>query len=214
MDWIELDGFRVDCVVGVLPDERRRTQPVDVQVRLGLDLDAAGDAEDLTRSVDYAEVRDQVRTLAWHGQWRLLETLALAICRLLLAPPTGGRASVERVEVSLRKPTILEDATPGVRVSRDADWCDLRTRMALPRAWIDVLVENSRAGAYRVHVDAGTTWEAPPGAVVHVLQGEPVMNGKVVPVGQRVASGAAREVGNPTEEPVTLLVVAIPPLED
>jgi dihydroneopterin aldolase len=162
-DWITLDTFEVSCIVGVLDAEQRTPQPLVLGLRLGLDLTAAGDEDALDRSVDYATVTDLVTFLVVEGRFRLLESMGLAIARLLLAPPAAGegRAAIDRVELTLRKPTILGGrAVPGVAMARD------RESLAIPRVrWADgvdadVLIVTPRTRAYRVRVPAGAAFPA------------------------------------------------------
>ncbi len=213
-DRFELTSFRVDAVLGVLASEQHTPQPIDVELALELDLEVAGDSGDLSRSVDYAAVHRQVSFLLRTPRWRLLETFALAICRLLLAPPapSEARAHVRRVELALRKPTILDGAVPGIRVARDTDWVDLEARFEPPGSWLEVLAETPWAGAYRVLVDAGTAFRAPPGACAHVIAGAADVAGHAVGASHDIARGPDTVVWNRTDDPLTLLVVAQPPI--
>lgn len=208
-DWVELDEFTVQCMVGILAEEQVKVQPVQVSLRLALDLEPVAGG-DLSKGVNYAAVGRQVAFLLQFGQWRLIESAAFGIARLLLAPPSPAehRGQVDEVQVRLRKPEILSDAVPGIGVTRDALWCDLETRMVPPKLWVDVLVETNRTGAYRVHLEGGTSWNPPGGAAMMTLGGVVQLDG--VPTGpdRVVARGAVREVHNPGADPVTLLVVS------
>ncbi|MEZ4234913.1 MAG: dihydroneopterin aldolase [Myxococcota bacterium] len=115
---------RISCIVGILPRERVEPQPIDVRLRMQLDLGPTGDTGDLAQSVDYASVLDQVRFLAIEGRFRLIESLGLAILRAVLAPPADdeARAAVARARVRIDKPAVLLEACPGVRLARDAAW--------------------------------------------------------------------------------------------
>jgi FolB domain-containing protein len=212
-DWIELDDFVVDCIIGVLEREQRVPQPVEVTVRLGLDHDAVAGG-DLSKGLDYAGVQAQVVSFLQFGQWRLLESVAVGLARLLLAPPSPAeaRAQVSAVSIKLRKPTILDGAVPAIGLERDAAWCDLRTRLVPPKAWLDTLVETPRAGAYRVHLEPGTKWPVPPGAALHVLAGRLNGVGSALQPGQRVARGALHEVANTGADLASLLVLTVPPI--
>ena len=120
MDCIQLTDFRVSCIIGVLDREQSEPQPLDVEVRMWLDLVPAGDTDDLSDTVDYAAVREEIAFLAEHGHWRLLESLGVAALRHLLAPPLHqmARAQIHRAELRMRKPTILGgDAVPGITMS-------------------------------------------------------------------------------------------------
>lgn len=172
MDQITIDDFRVDCLVGVLDFEQQVPQPIHLRVALGLDLGPSGDNDDLAETVDYAGVRDVLTFLAVEGHFRLIETLALAMLRAVLALPAHGeaRAVVAQAEVEIRKPTILGGPVPGVRLSRDAAWARASTvATEIGGARVEVLHEVERHGSWRVILPPGTTWRAPantPGLVI------------------------------------------------
>lgn len=208
MDWIELSRFRFDTIVGLLEREQREPQPLEVEVRLGLDLSGAAGG-DLGQSVDYAAVAEQITFLAQHGHWRLLESLAHGAARLLLAAPAPqeGRARIEEVELAFHKPTILDGrAVPGVRVQRKGP-VKLESRVWGEGVTAEVLVEDTLSGAYRVALAPGAKWSPPPGAVGLLLAGRPLVDGLAVGAGARFARGAGVVVQNAQREPVSWLVV-------
>jgi FolB domain-containing protein len=214
-DWVELVNVEIDAIIGINDEEQRRPQRLLVDVRVGINVEDASQG-DLGASIDYASLHEQVITLAQYGQWRLLETLAVAIARLVLAPPgpSERRAHAHQVEVSLRKPDVLKGAVAGVTMRRPASWCDLGTRMVPSRTWLDTLVTTPRAGAYRAHIEGGSTWEVPPGAAVHLISGDVLADGRPVALGARLARGACRGLRSREGTTSTLLVVSCPPLQD
>ena len=102
MDSIELTDFSIECTIGILKEEQQSTQPLEIELSMGLDLSECGDTGDLALSVDYAAVANEITFLAKTGHWRLLETLGLAICRMLLTSPPTGRGRISNVEFALR----------------------------------------------------------------------------------------------------------------
>src|SRR6185436_5684326 len=86
------------CVLGLTEWERRGTQTLELELAMNLDLDAAASG-DLRKSVDYAAALDHVKFIAQRGRWLLLESMAAAMARLVLAPPAAGekRAQVHSV---------------------------------------------------------------------------------------------------------------------
>ena len=55
-DRIELRGLRVMASVGVLPEERERAQPLELDLTLSCDLAAAGYSDALDDTVDYGAI--------------------------------------------------------------------------------------------------------------------------------------------------------------
>src|SRR5438552_9505950 len=95
-DWIVLSGISLRCVFGLYDWEQRSAQALVVEVAMALDLDGAAGG-DLSASVDYAAVLNQIGFIAVCGKWRLLESMARSeehtselqspdhlVCRLLL----------------------------------------------------------------------------------------------------------------------------------
>ena len=60
MGKIIIMGLRELGVHGVLPEEQSRPQPFEVDVELEVDLDAAGQSDDLDDTVDYSAVSEAV----------------------------------------------------------------------------------------------------------------------------------------------------------
>lgn len=113
---IEVRGLRVAGICGVLPEEQARTQPLVVDLDLTCDLTEAGRTDDLTATVDYASVIEQVHDLVATGRVQLLERLAHDIAGVCLADPR-----VTEVTVAVRKlrppvPQLVD--TTGVRLTR------------------------------------------------------------------------------------------------
>lgn len=119
-DWIHLEQIRFPCKIGTYWAEQQREQPLEVALHFALDLTAAA-AEDLSRSIDYAQVLLQVETIARHGRWRLLESLSLTLVRWFLLEPAHGeaRGSAVRVRVMVKKPeAVAGRALPSVEIER------------------------------------------------------------------------------------------------
>jgi 7,8-dihydroneopterin aldolase/epimerase/oxygenase len=211
MDRIELTALRVETIVGILDAEQRAPQPIDVEIALELPLEPAARTGELDRSIDYAAVQAWFCTLTQQGRWRLIESLAMATCRLLLAPPGPGeeRAAIGAVEVAIRKPTILVGAVPGVRVRREAAWCDLGQRQVQAGVRIGTLEATPVQGAWRIALEPGARWAVPPTWSLHVLGGEGQIGRAGVGYGEVVARapGVVVQAG---DRGITLLGVGAP----
>jgi len=117
-DRIQLRSIRVVGTHGVLPEERERAQPFEVDLDLWVDLAAAGASDRLADTVDYAQVAEAaVATVSGPPSYELLEALADAVARVALA----ADHRVTAVTVGLRKlqpPLAMDIATVGVRITR------------------------------------------------------------------------------------------------
>ncbi|WP_435128377.1 dihydroneopterin aldolase [Actinacidiphila sp. bgisy144] len=99
MDRITLRGLTVRGHHGVFAHERENGQTFVVDLSLGLDLSAAAAGDDLTRTVHYGVLAEQVAAVVSGEPVNLIETLAQRIADTCL-----GHAQVEEVEVTVHKP--------------------------------------------------------------------------------------------------------------
>ncbi|HLH27572.1 MAG TPA: dihydroneopterin aldolase [Acidimicrobiales bacterium] len=117
-DRIEVRGLRVGGVHGVLPEERERPQPFEVDLELAVDLEPAGASDRLEDTVDYGRVVEAAASVVAGGPARaLLESLAEAVARSVL----DVDLRIAEVAVAVRKlepplPFALTDV--GVRIVR------------------------------------------------------------------------------------------------
>lgn len=174
-DWVQLSKMVFPCELGIFAWERRRTQPLEVELGLALDLEPA-EGGDLSLSVDYSAIYEQVRFLTRHGRWRLIESLAFALARHLLSPPSPSepRRTIEAVSILLRKPEALQGhAIPQVKVERARAWASaLHTHLpARGEVRIERLVETDESGAYHVDIAPGASFRAPKGVRGYVIVG-------------------------------------------
>lgn len=117
-DRIELRAMRFSGRHGVLPSEAEEAQPFEVDVVLELGLIAAGQRDDLGRTVDYGMIFELARGVVEGPHVALLETLAERIAATVLA----GHASVAAVTVRVRK---MRPPLPG-----DLAWAGVEIRRA------------------------------------------------------------------------------------
>lgn len=117
VDRIEISGFRCVGVVGVLPEERERAQPLEVDLDVEVDLTAAGITDDLDATVDYGAVCDLIADVVAGTRPQLLERLAAAMADAVL--DCDGRIDAVVVAVRKLRPPVPHDlATSGVRIRR------------------------------------------------------------------------------------------------
>jgi dihydroneopterin aldolase len=119
-DWDEifLEGLRFYGYHGVNPEERTLGQRFVVDLRLAVDLRAAGRTDDLAATVNYSAVYKRVRAIVEGEPRALIEAVAEEIARMALAE----FPRVQAVEATVRKPEVaLKGAmltAAGVRVRR------------------------------------------------------------------------------------------------
>lgn len=105
-DRILLEGMVFFGRHGTLPAEHELGQRFVVDIELRCDLQAAGQSDDLTRTVDYSEVYRQARAIVEGPPVSLTETVAERIAAAVLE----RHDRVEAVRVKVTKPNVrLED---------------------------------------------------------------------------------------------------------
>jgi dihydroneopterin aldolase len=115
-DRIELRGLRVLALCGVLPEERERRQPFEIDLDVEADLASAGRTDDLDDTIDYGRLCADVAKVADTEQFGLLERFAQRVADVVLSDP-----KVDAVTVSIRKlrPPVPEHLdVSGVRIRR------------------------------------------------------------------------------------------------
>ncbi|MHB1987370.1 MAG: dihydroneopterin aldolase [Acidimicrobiales bacterium] len=105
-DRIEVTGLRVLGRHGVLPEERERSQPFEIDLEIEADLAMAASSDDLAVTVDYGAVVGQVTELVATRRFQLLEALAEAVAACVLAAP---RALAVTVTVRKLRPPVAAD---------------------------------------------------------------------------------------------------------
>jgi 7,8-dihydroneopterin aldolase/epimerase/oxygenase len=98
-DRLRLTGLRVRGRHGVLPEEQVLGQEFVVDVELELDLREAAASDDVTRTVHYGQLAEQLAAVVAGEPVQLVETLAERLAQVCLA-----RERVVLATVTVHKP--------------------------------------------------------------------------------------------------------------
>jgi dihydroneopterin aldolase len=117
-DRIALRGLRAPARHGVYAVERERGQVFRVDAVLELDTRPAAATDDLERTVNYAELAQQLHAVLAGEPVALLETLAQRLADVCLAAPL-----VSAAEITVHKPQAdlgvpFDDVTVAIRRER------------------------------------------------------------------------------------------------
>ena len=104
-DRIEVRGIRAFGYHGVLPEERATGQHFVVDLSIETDISAAAETDDLSATINYAELANSTADIISGEPVNLIETLAQRIADACLAHPNATT-----VRVTVHKP----DAPIGV----------------------------------------------------------------------------------------------------
>jgi len=105
MDAIQIRDLRVETLIGIHKRERHVAQTVSIDLEIGLPGTAVFKSDKVADTIDYEQVALKIRALAADGHYRLVETLAERIARLLLE-----EFGAPWVKVSVAKIGVLANA--------------------------------------------------------------------------------------------------------
>ena len=114
MDAILIRDLRVEALIGIHKREQHAPQTVSIDLDIGLPGAAVFKSDKVADTIDYEQVALKIRALAGSGHFRLVETLAERIARLLL-----DECGAPWVKVNVAKIGILANAKfVGVAIER------------------------------------------------------------------------------------------------
>lgn len=214
LDKIRVEGLRVDCIVGILPEERTREQPLRVDLELRTDTREAGHSGRISQTVDYDRVSREVAHLLRFRRYRLLEMAAHELCAMLL----GVHPTVAQVRLRLTKPHALIGRAEGASVEI------VRQAEDFPRGFedndfgqVEILYESREAGLYLLHVDPGrgipSHYHAQMRELEWCVAGSLERDGVALRDLAPVAwpHGRVHRYDNPSDERATLFCCDVPP---
>ena len=103
---IELERLEIDCIVGILPFERKTPQKIFLDVSMDLDFLVPASSEDVSDTVDYTAVAQELTQLVKERRYQLIETMAVECADLVLERHTG----VSRAAIAVHKPAAVPQA--------------------------------------------------------------------------------------------------------
>jgi dihydroneopterin aldolase len=110
---IALRGIRAWGRHGANAGEQDVPQPLDIELNLMVDVQAARTSDALADTVDYAALHAHVVHLVATQRYHLLERLGESILTTVMADKRIAMASV-----TIAKPGLLDGATPSVSVTK------------------------------------------------------------------------------------------------
>jgi len=114
MDCIQIRDLRIDVLIGIHKRERHVAQTVSIDLDIGIPGTTVFASDKVADTIDYEQVSIRIKALGASGHFRLVETLADRIAKLLLEEFKAPWA-----KVSVSKIGILPNAKfVGVRIER------------------------------------------------------------------------------------------------
>src|SRR5258706_1398291 len=114
MDCIQIRDLRVEVLIGIHKRERHVPETVSIDLDIGLPGETVFASDRVADTIDYEQVSIRIKALATAGHYRLVETLADRIAKLLI-----DDFKAPWVKVSVAKIGILPNAKfVGVSIER------------------------------------------------------------------------------------------------
>jgi FolB domain-containing protein len=156
MDRISLKDFRLQCKIGLLPEERLQTQELLLAVDIFLDVHKAGMTEDLSQTLDYALLMKQLHFLWTWGEFELLEAGCEVSARFFHCYWRKRQGlPIHSMKVRAQKTQALSGrAIPEVEISRCSDQIQVEEEKS-EFGCVDILHETEGRGLYLLNIDPG-----------------------------------------------------------
>lgn len=81
---IGFEEHRINCIIGILPQERVEPQDIFIDLKVGYDFSISSVTDDILDTIDYTKMTFLCTEIAQEGKYQLLEKLAADILKALL----------------------------------------------------------------------------------------------------------------------------------
>jgi 7,8-dihydroneopterin aldolase/epimerase/oxygenase len=120
VDRLFIRELRVEAIIGFWEWERRVKQIVSIDLEIATDAKAAARADEVEAALNYERLAERVLAFVGASQFKLVETLAEAIARIVV-----GEFGAQWVKVSVAKPGAIPRARDvGIVIERRAGEVD------------------------------------------------------------------------------------------
>ena len=114
-DIIFIEALETEAIIGIYDWERASTQPLVFDIEMKTDLQKAVLSDDISDTICYATISEEVIELVKNSRYELVESLAEAICQQLLDKHKG----INEIKLKLSKPmAVKETKTVGLIIHR------------------------------------------------------------------------------------------------
>jgi len=115
LDTLYINDLKVPCIIGVFAQERKKKQPIIINLALSVDTRKAAKTDDLKDTVDYHHLYNEIANTVSQSTYQLLETLAQTIADICLK-----NKKVKQVTVRLEKPHAVKiGKSSGIEIIRN-----------------------------------------------------------------------------------------------
>lgn len=116
-DKLLISDLKVQAHIGCSPEERQNPQQLSVSLYIKTDLSKAARTKELTDTINYLTLSEQVAALAESKDWTLIEEFAAHVIDDVLAK----HPRAEKVAALVKKFVIKDAAWVGVELKRERE---------------------------------------------------------------------------------------------
>ena len=102
MDKIHLNNLKIDTIIGIYQWERETKQTLGFDLEMDWDIRKAATSDNITDTLDYGAIAQQIVSFVEASSYQLIETLAEELCNLLLE-----QFPIPRLKLTISKPVAL-----------------------------------------------------------------------------------------------------------
>lgn len=114
MDKVFIKGLSIQTTIGFFEWEKQIKQTLVFDLEMGWDTSVAAENDELSKTLDYAEISTQIETFANNNPVDLLETLAERLASFLMST-----YAIPWLKLTINKPTAVHNAmSVGVEIVR------------------------------------------------------------------------------------------------
>lgn len=114
MDKVFIQGLSIQTTIGFFAWEKEIKQTLIIDVAMGWDTAKAAENDELSKTLDYAEISEAIATFANNNPVDLLETLAERLAQYLMT-----EYQIPWLKLKIGKPNAVHNAqTVGVEIER------------------------------------------------------------------------------------------------
>lgn len=118
MGVIRIHNLKFHTFNGVFPEERKNGQQLAIDVSLNYPIEAQVNHDDLDETISYADVNQAIDDFVHHHSYKLIESLANELLRMLLKQfSMADRITLKIRKYSVPMPGIFDDVE--IEVSGD-----------------------------------------------------------------------------------------------
>ena len=106
MNTISIIDLEINCIIGILPNERVKEQTLLLNINLDVDIGNSTFADDINETIDYTKIAEMATQLAISKKYKLIESFCFDLTNLFL----DTFKIIQKSNITVKKPNALPKA--------------------------------------------------------------------------------------------------------